>query len=460
MTAPALQPKRDGERVASPNRRIFRAATTIALLTLLVKAAAMAKEMAAAAWFGTGDAMDAFVVAFLLPSYVINVVAGSFNAALIPAQIETRERVGAAAAQRLFQSVSAFSGAMLLLITLLLALLSPVLLPLLCSGFSPEKAALARHLFLMLLPGVAVSGLIVNWESLLNASERFAAAAFAPAMLSLTVLATLCLAGTRWGIDALAAGTVAGMLLQLAMLGRCLRRHGFGYALLPRWHGMGADVRRVIGQYVPMVAGSMLFCGSILVDQAMAGMLAPGSVATLAYGNKLVALAAGLGTAALGTAVLPHFSKMTALGDWRGVRHTLKTYTRLILLVTVPAVAAAVALSTPLAALLYERGNFTVADTLAVSRVQQMLLLQIPFYSLSLLYVRMLSSMKGNRVVMLGALTGFCVNVLLNFCLMGPMGVAGLALSTSLVYLFMTVAMGTALRRRLAQAEAEQEGRA
>ncbi len=435
----------------STNRRIFSAAAMLALITLAVKIASMAKEMMVAAWFGTGDEMDAFLIAFLLPSYVINVRAGSLNAALIPTQIEIRERYGDLAADRLFRSVSALNGSGLLLAMILLGLLAPFILPYLCSGFSPEKLALTRQLFFVLLPCVVIMGFATSWEALLNSCERFGLAATAPAAVSVGALFAIWVCGSQGGIYALALGTLGGMVVQLVLLGSSLKRRG--HLFVPSWHGLDANVKCVIGQYLPMIAGSLLFCSTILVDQAMASTLAPGSVSMFNYGNKVVALAVGIGTTALGTAVLPYFSKMTAVADWRGVRHTLKTYTWLILLVTVPATAAGIYLSKPMVELLFQRGNFTAADTLAVSWVQQMFFLQIPFHSLSLLYVRMISSLKGNRIVMWGAALGFCVNVLLNLILMRVMGVAGLALSTSLVYLFMVVYTAIMLGRCLKRAE-------
>lgn len=433
------------------NRRIFTTAFMLAVLTLAVKVVSMFKEMTVAAWFGTGDEMDAFLIAFLLPAYVINVVAGSLNAALIPIQIEVRERYGKLAAHHLFRSVSALNTGILLLAMLLLAGVAPLLLPYLASGFSPEKAALTQRLFFLLLPCVLIMGLATSWEALLNACERFRLAAIAPAAVSVGALTAIWIFENRWGIYALAAGTIAGMILQLTVLGGGLRRQG--YPILPSWSGFNTSVRRVMGQYLPMIAGSVLFCSMMLVDQAFAGTLASGSVSMLNYGNKLVALAVGIGTTALGTAVLPYFSKMTAQADWSGVRRTLKIYSWLILAVTIPAMLAGIYLSEPMVALLFQRGNFTAEDTVAVSWVQQMYLLQIPFHSLSLLYVRMVSSLKGNHLVMWGAALGFCVNLALDFALIGPMGVAGLALSTSLVYVFMVGYTGIILRRCLKKAE-------
>src|SRR5919199_382001 len=83
----------------SVNRRIFRAAFVIGALTFGVKLVSLVKETTVAASFGTGDALDAFLIAFLLPTFVIYVLGASLNAALIPTYIEVRDRQGPEAAQ-------------------------------------------------------------------------------------------------------------------------------------------------------------------------------------------------------------------------------------------------------------------------------------------------------------------------------------------------------------------------
>src|SRR5215470_5762609 len=68
-----------------------------------------------------------------------------------------------------------------------------------------------------------------------------------------------------------------------------------------------------------------------LVDYMMAIPLGAGSVSALHYGTKVTALIIGTGSLAVGTTVLPYFSQMTAQQDWRALRHTLRTYSRLVL---------------------------------------------------------------------------------------------------------------------------------
>jgi len=172
-----------------------------------------------------------------------------------------------------------------------------------------------------------------------------------------------------------------------------------------------------------------------LVDQSMAAMLEPGSVAALNYARKIVSLFIVIGATPLGTAALPYFSQMVANRDWSGCRHTVKVYSRLILLVTVPITFGLVAFSHLLIRIVFQRGAFTARDTGVVSQVQALLSLQIPFYFLAQLGVRLISALKRNWVLMAIAGVNVVVNVVFNLILMRYLGVAGIALSTSFVYL-------------------------
>ncbi|MFO7600897.1 MAG: lipid II flippase MurJ, partial [Candidatus Desulfacyla sp.] len=290
-------------RVRSTNRRIFAAIVSVGGFTMLVKLAAVAKQLVIAGRFGTSDALDAFLIAFLAPSFAINVAAGSFSAALIPTFIEVREREGQDAAQRLFSSVMVLSIFLILAISGVLAGFSPTIIRIIGSGFSPEKQALTRSLFFVALPLLIISGLAAIWASILNAQERFALAAIAPVMTPVAAVIAILLLGRVWGIYALAVGTVGGGLFEAVLLGRGLKRRGF--YLLPRWHGLTPAVKQVARQYAPMAAGALLMSGTEVIDQSMAAMLGPGSVAALSYGNRVVSLIIGVGSLALGTAIFP-----------------------------------------------------------------------------------------------------------------------------------------------------------
>ncbi|OLD95299.1 MAG: murein biosynthesis integral membrane protein MurJ [Cyanobacteria bacterium 13_1_40CM_2_61_4] len=417
----------------STNRKIFRAAVVVGTFTVVAKVGATAKELVVARWFGRGDVLDAFLIAFLLPSFFVNLVAGSFHLALIPTFIQVRETEGREAAQRLFSSVTALSLGILVGLSILLGLTAPYYLRLLGSGFSPAKLALTRDLTYLLLPIIVLGGLEGILVAILNAEERFALPAFLPVVSSLLAVLSLFAAGKSLGIFALALGTVVGQAVETVVLLWALRRKG-GW-LGPRWTGMDPNMRQVVGQYAALVAGSLLMGSTNLVDQSMAAMLDPGSVAALNYANKLVSAISGTATLALSSAALPYFSQMVASQDWKGCRHTLKTYFLFSVAATVPVTLGLLLWSHPLIKILFQRGAFTERDTNVVSATQAMFAIQIPFYVLGILLTRVIASLKRNDLLMCGALINLTLDIILNLVLMKFFGVAGIALSTSLVYI-------------------------
>lgn len=434
----------------SVNGSIFRAVAVVGSASLVVKVISTGKELAVAGYFGRGDMLDAYLIALLLPAFLINLIGGSFNAALIPTFIEVREKQGKDAAQRLFSNVMVLSQGLLIALSVATAVCAPWLLRIVASGFSPAKAQLTCHLLYLLLPLVVINGLVSIWAAVLNAGEHFLFAALTPLSTPLLSLVGVVVFGRVWGAWGYAAGTLAGGVLEAVLLARALEcKH---MKLLPRWHGMDPATRKVCKQWSPVLAGALLIGGVGFVDQAMAGMLPAGSVAALSYGSRIVALVSTMVAGSLSTAVIPYFSAMVANADYAGCRHTLRTYRRLALLVSVPITLLLVAFSHPLIHLLYQRGAFTSADTFLVSHIQALYSLQIPFFAVSMLHVRMLSALKRNDILMYAAAVNLSLDIVFNLICMRWWGVAGIALSTSLFYMascvFMVISANRILRQR------------
>ncbi len=407
----------------------------------------MAKDLFVAKHFGVSSQLDAYLVAFILPSFVVNVAAGAFHTSFLPTYIETRQREGQEAAQALFSAVTA---RMLLILTggtVVLGVLGSVVLPIIGSGFDAPTLALCRSLFFLLLPSIVINGLAVLWGATLNSDDRFALAALAPMAVPSAIIVFLLLTVETWGVYAIGFGIVVGFIVQTILLGWSLKRRKLN--LRPRWGASTPALRQVMNQYLPMVAGAALASSTDLVDQAMATPLGSGSVSALNYGIKITALLIGIGALALGNAVLPYFSRMVAVQDWKALRHTLKTYSLIILTASILVTSIIIVFSEPLTRLFFQRGAFTQADTKLVSQIQVCYALQLPFYFLGTLTVRVVSSLKANHILMLAAILNLLVNVSLNYVFIHWFGIVGIALSTSVVYLVSYSFVAFILFRRL-----------
>lgn len=435
----------------STNRRIFVAALTVGGFTLLVKLAAVLKELISAFQFGTGRELDALLIAWALPTFVINVLGGSLQAALVPVYLDVAHKDGSAAGTRLIGSLSVVYLLLLLVVSLCLLAAAPWLLRGMGLSFTAAELELCRHVFYVLLPITVFTGMARLYGGVLVAENRFALTTAATVATPVVSIVSMVLLARTIGIYSLALGIALGALVEAVVLAWVLVRRGTRLSL--RWYGRTPALAQIGGQYFPVVVGSVLMAGTLLTDQAMAGMLPAGGVSALNYANKVPALILGLTSAAIGTAVLPYFSRMVTAADWHGIRHTLRTYCLLILVVTVPVMIVLMLLSEPIVHYLFERGAFTAADTRLVSWTQVWFLLQIPFYTLGILAVRLISALQVNWILMWGSAVSLVLNGVLDYVLMQKMGVAGIALSTSLVYVvsfvYLIIMLIRVMRKRM-----------
>jgi putative peptidoglycan lipid II flippase len=450
LQEPGQQPAADAAATAvagrSVHRSILRALFAVGAATAVVRLLALARELLVSRQFGVGSDVDAFVIALLVPTFAVAVLAESLNASLLPTYARLREAEGEEA-ERLLAGVVAFAGTALTGCCLLLALAAPLLVDVVAPGFDEPTAQLTVQLMWIMLPLVVFSGVASIWTAALTSGERFLLPSLAPACIPIAAGAAVLLLADRHGVYALAGGTVLGYALQLVPLLIVVRR--VRLPVVMSWRGISHHLRAVGGQYLPLALGTFLNSGGLLVDQAIASSLGDGSVSVLYYGNRLVALVTGVLGVAIGTAVLPYFSRQSAQQDWQGLARTIRVWS-----LGVAAAAGVLSLvlilaSHELIALMFQGGEFDAAATAEVSTVQIAYLLQLPMFAVGIIAARALSALRGNRVLLWGAAVNLVVNIVLDIVLAKAYGVTGIALATSAVYLVSIVFLMLMLRRRL-----------
>ena len=178
----------------SVKRRITTAAVVTGLFSIVVKMVSMGSTLLVASIFGTGDDLEAYFIAFVLPSFLFHVVAGSFSSAMIPTYVQVTEQQGPAQAHALFSRVMLLSIGILCLVSSVSALSFPYVVPVLGTGFSPAKIALTKSMFYLLLPIIVFKGISTVFASVLHSHKRFALVATAPIALPVTSIVVITLA--------------------------------------------------------------------------------------------------------------------------------------------------------------------------------------------------------------------------------------------------------------------------
>lgn len=426
---------------------ILQGSLFVSAAIIAVKAVALIKEMVVAYYFGTSGALDAYLIAFLLPSLAVNVFGASFQSALIPALVG--ENATAGRDQTSDFVATSFARYVVVLVKLTVVLAAAVFLfaqILRYAGTFPGGQEYT-HLMYLLLPVFFFGSISTFFTGLLAAQKKFLVAALVPVVTSVTTIAFLFMYAAKLGIESLAIGVVIGFVVEAAVLGIVVILNGARFRIVRSTiRGLTHDVFRQTRQ---IALGAALMSGTSLVDQAIATWLYEGSVATLSYATRLTAVLLTV-TASLSIVSLPYFSELVASRDWNGLRHTGRRLIAIIMGGSVVLIAIVVIFSDQIIGLMFERGNFTADDTREVAWVQAIFILQLPFYTLAHLGTRVLYAAKQGHLVIWSSVVIFIANFAGNLVLMQVWGVAGIALATVLSYLIGAFVILQFARRSLA----------
>ena len=435
-------------------RAMLSGVVTVAALTLVANAAAFFKDAVVAHHFGTADSLDAFLLSFSLLTFLASVIGGGLPEAFLPAYAELKHRRGRARAQRLAVQTSLWNLITLALVAGVLFAAAPQIVAFTAKGFSVEKQALSVQALRSLLPFLVFYGLTFHLSTCLRAEKCFVLAAVAPLLPPITIMAGLLATGSSASVKTLAIGTNIGVVLQFLVLGFGLNRQRDDRTKFCFTHWEPAN-RIVIGNAIPYLLGGLIMNAAVIIDQAMASWLQSGSVSILSYSDKVCGIVLALTATAASEAVFPYFAETVARREWHAVKKQLLQVTGLILLVAVPMALVLIVFAPQIVGLLFQRGSFSAEDTAKVAGVMRFAAMQIPFYIAGVLASKVAVSLQATRFTVFASIGAMVCNAGFNWLLMQRMGVAGIALSTALVYLFSAGALYIYLWHRLAKLGAE-----
>ena len=407
---------------------------TVGGFTLLSRMTGFVRDIILAAVLGAGPVADAFFVALRLPNHFRAIFAeGAFNAAFVPAYARIREQGGperaALFADRIFTILLA-SQIVLLAIALIF---TPAVIDVLAPGFAndPERYRLAVELTRITFPYLLLITLVTLYGGILNALQRFAAAAAAPILLNFSLIVALLIAvyfptpghAAAWGV------LVSGVLQALLVGGDAFRQRVLARLRRPR---LDADIRQFFRALGPATLGSAGVQLALFADTVIASFLPAGALSALYYADRLNQLPIGVIGIAAGTVILPEMARRLAAGDEAGASHAQNRAVEFTLLMAIPCLAAFVVIPDLIMRALFVRGAFSDADALAAGRT-------LAAYAVGLLpFVLIRSAVatffaRGDTATpVLAALIAAAVNIGFKVLLMGPLAQVGLALATAI----------------------------
>jgi len=416
---------------------LYAAVGSIGGLTMVSRVLGMVREMVVGRVLGATAAADVFTLAFLIPNLFRRLFGeGAFSAGFVPLFSQRLKDDGDMAGARHFaEEVLSVFLPLLLAITAIFMVFMPFFLGLLVSsgwGEGGAKTEFAVEVTRITMPYLIFICLVSLVSGVLNSIGRFAAAAFAPALLNVALVIALIIVpdGGAPTVRAMCWAVLAGGVAQLALTWGSMVR--WGVPLKLRAPRITPGVRELFTLVLP----ATLAGGTYYLSQAFyvyfATSLPDGSLLILGQADRLNQLPLALIGSALGVAILPAVSRAIGRSDEAGAGRVQAQAIELGMLLTIPAAVALAVTAGSIATVIFEGGRFTEEDANVTGAVLATLVLGLPAYVL----IKILSpgfyarrDVKTPVKIAVGTLVG---SVLLNFVLVPRLGIVALPLSTAI----------------------------
>jgi putative peptidoglycan lipid II flippase len=294
---------------------------TIGGWTMGSRVLGLVRDMLIAHFLGAGSLSDAYVVANRLPNLFRRLFGeGAFNAAFVPVFSGLLVTEGEDVARGFTEEAFAALAFWLLGITILGEIFMRPLLHVIAAGFvdDPAKFELTVVLARLAFPYLLLICLAALLSGVLNAMNRFAAAAAAPLLYNAFAI------GSMFALvpflpsagHALAIGVSLSGVAQLALLYWAVRRSGMKlHVPRPR---MTPRMRLLLRRMAPGLVGAGITQLSLAVDTVIGTYLPAKSVSFMYYADRINQLPLGVLGIAVGTALLPTLSRQVSAGAQPG----------------------------------------------------------------------------------------------------------------------------------------------
>lgn len=459
-----IEPETDRKPGLLQSAGIVSAAVATSRLTGLIR------ESILGSLFGAGATYDAYVLGFRIPSLARELFAeGALSSAFIP----TFTRFLATKSREEARELSNITGTILLVVTgafcALGMVFSPLIVGLFAPGFHavPGKFELAVSLVRTMFPFLLLLALSAQAQGILNATHSFGVPAVSPALFNLAAVASGLTLGYVVGphiglapIRGMAFGIVIGGAAQLAFQLPGVWRAGFAWR--PRWNLREnlrhEGVRQILRLMGPAVLGSASGQINMLVNTNLAagltdasGHVMNGPVSWLSYAYRFFSLPMGVFGVAIASAALPRLSRSAARADFAEFRETLSRSIVMILLLTVPASVGLAVLGESMIGIVFQHGRFLAFDTHQTALALTSYAVGLAAYAGLKLVAPAFYALGDARTPALVSMASVAVNAATAFTMVRVFGLAhaGLALSTSVVSTFSTVALLLLIRGKI-----------
>jgi putative peptidoglycan lipid II flippase len=445
--------------------RLVRSSAAVGAGTLLSRLTGLLRVAVLAYAVGRATLADTYNLANSTPNIIYELILGGvLSATLVPLFVDNIERRDDGATSAIFT----VAMTVLTVLTAIAMVFAPLIARLYSLDTSGAERTAQLHVMtvftLWFLPQMLFYGFTALATALLNAHRRFVAAAFAPVVNNVIVIAILVvfaesihgsraswidvrrISGDGGKLALLGAGTTAGIAAMALVLVPALRRAGTHLRAAFAWgHPAVRKMLRLSGWTVGYVVTNQV---ALLFVLLLAKSGSKGDVSTYLYAYAFFQVPHGLIAVSIMTTMMPELSRSATDRNLPELSHRFRLGLRYLVLLMLPAAALFVTLAQPMLGVLVRGGFGTHDASVTADTLQAMAFGLVPF-SLYLYALRAFYALHDTFTPFWINAIENGINIALAVALFPSLGVQGLAWAWAGAYSLAAVLALFVLARRV-----------
>jgi len=407
---------------------VAKSAAMIMLVTLGSKMLGFLREAVIAANYGTGIESDAYFIAQTIHYTLFYSVFASVSTVFIPIYTEKLLTEGEHSANRFANNVIHTLLLFSILICGLVTLLAKEIVLIFAPGFQTDSLNLTVKIIKTMFPMLVVTCLFNLFKGILQSRQSFLVPASTGYPFSIIIILGCIFFSPQYGIYALVVATVLGEISQLLIQLPALKGK---YKYYFRFDIRDKELHRLGVVVLPVLIGTAVRQLNTLIDRALASNLGMGNISAINYSNILIEFVFGIFIVAISSVVYPMFSQLSVTKNYDELNAMVIRAIRVILILVLPITVVMIVLREEIVKLVFQRGAFDVQATSMTSYALGFYSLGMAAYGIREVLYRVFYSLKDTKTPMLNGILVVGMNIGFNFLLVGPLGVGGLGLATS-----------------------------
>lgn len=401
----------------------------MASATLAAKVLGLVRDSLIAAFFATGMQADAFMAASKLPTTLFDmVVGGVISATFIPvfSDIITNEDKDSAV-----KFANKFVT-MILMITVIISLFGIIfadpLVNIIAPNYSGEKHELTVQLTSIMFPMIIFTGLAFSFVGLLQSFGEYNVPSIISLVSNLAIIIYFVLFGKKFGVTGLAVTMVIAWSLQVAVQIPSLIK--FKYKYKPDFRLRDKHIKQALMLAGPMLISTWVQPLYTIVNSRLASGI-DGAYSALEYANRLYIIVTGVFSFVVTNLIFPKLSRANASEDKEEAHTLIMTSIKGIALIILPLMAGFIILARPVTSIIYEHGNFTAEQVLAVSGALRCYSVGMIGLAINEILSKTFFSMQDSKTPMINSIISMVFNIVIAYVLFNFINIKGLALAAA-----------------------------